>query len=68
MGGVEGAPRRIREAEITLDGRPVEARTFDEAASVAAAAVRPFDDYNNTIQFRRGLVKTLTKRALELAS
>jgi len=68
VGGAEGAPRRIAEAEAALNGQPASAATFDAAARAAAAAIMPFDDHNNTIEFRRSLVATLAKRALEQAA
>lgn len=68
VGGAEGAPRRIAEAEAALDGRPATPATFEAAAQAAAAAISPFEDHNNTVAFRRSLVATLARRALEQAA
>jgi aerobic carbon-monoxide dehydrogenase medium subunit len=68
VGGAEVAPRRISEAEVTLVGRTPTKSSFEATAEAAAAAVQPFDDNNNTVEFRRGLVLTLAQRALENAS
>ncbi len=68
VGGAEGAPRRIPEVEAALNGRPATVETFAAAAAVAAEAVDPFEDHNNTVDFRRALVETLTQRALEEAA
>jgi carbon-monoxide dehydrogenase medium subunit len=40
---------------------------FAAAAEAAAVAVDPMEDFNNTAAYRRGLVRTLTQRALERA-
>ena len=68
VGGAEVAPRRIPEAEATLVGRTPTRSSFEAAAEAAAAAVQPFSDNNNTVEFRRGLVVTLAQRALENAA
>jgi carbon-monoxide dehydrogenase medium subunit len=68
VGGAEATPRRIGEAEATLAGGEPGLTAFASAAEAAAAAIDPFDDNNNTVAFRRGLVRTLTLRALESAA
>jgi carbon-monoxide dehydrogenase medium subunit len=67
VGAVEPYARRLREAEEVLRGRTPSANVFAAAAKVAAAAVDPMEDINNTSAYRRGLVLTLTQRALESA-
>jgi carbon-monoxide dehydrogenase medium subunit len=68
VGGAETHPRRIAEAENALRGRIPSASTFEEAATIAAVAIDPMEDNNNTAEFRRGLVRTLAQRALESAA
>lgn len=68
VGGAEDHPRRIGDAEAALEGKPPEAEAFGAAAVAAAAAVDPLEDINNTADYRRGLVGTLVRRALESAA
>jgi carbon-monoxide dehydrogenase medium subunit len=68
IGGAEAVPRRISDAESALLGREISASSFERAAKIAAEVVQPFNDNNNTIDFRRSLVRTLTRRALESAA
>jgi carbon-monoxide dehydrogenase medium subunit len=68
IGGAEGAPRRLPEAEAALNGNVADIETFAHAAAAAADGVEPLEDHNTTIDFRRALVKTLTQRSLESAS
>src|SRR5262249_8808056 len=65
IGGAEGRPRRIAEAEATLRGRPFEAKTIQAAAEAAAAAVDPLEDIQADAEYRRDLVVAVTRRALE---
>jgi carbon-monoxide dehydrogenase medium subunit len=68
IGGAEARPRRIAEAEQALAGRLPEAAAFHAAAETAAAAVEPLEDINTSADYRRDLVRTLTRRALERAA
>lgn len=68
IGGAEGRPRRLTEAEKALNGRAPDAATFRAAAEAAAAAVDPMDDAQATADYRRELVRTVTQRALERAA
>ncbi|HML13803.1 MAG TPA: FAD binding domain-containing protein, partial [Xanthobacteraceae bacterium] len=67
IGGAEARARRVPEAEAVLCGRAPQAGVFAQAGEAAAAAVDPLEDLNNTATYRRGLVRTLTERALESA-
>jgi carbon-monoxide dehydrogenase medium subunit len=67
VGGVEPQPRRIAQAEQALTGRAPDARAFEAAAAAAAAAVEPLDDAATSAAYRRDLVRTVTRRALEQA-
>lgn len=68
IGGAEPCPRRIADAEAALNGRPPTAALFGEVAGIAADAVDPMEDSNNTADYRRSLVRTMTLRALETAA
>jgi len=68
IGGAEARPRRIAEAEATLRGRPPTIATFRSAAEVAADAVDPIEDIQSDAEYRRDLVRTITRRALERAA
>ncbi len=68
IGGAEACPRRIAAAEEALRGRAPGPAAFNEAAEAAAAAIDPLEDHNNSADFRRGLVRTLVRRALESAT
>ncbi len=68
VGGAEPHPRRIEAAEHALAGQAPGPAPFAAAAERAAAAVDPMEDANNTAQYRRDLVRTVTRRALEQAA
>jgi carbon-monoxide dehydrogenase medium subunit len=65
--GVEGAPRRLAEAEACLNGRAPTREAFRAAANAAAEAVNPVDDSAETIGYKRDLVRAVTFRALAKA-
>jgi carbon-monoxide dehydrogenase medium subunit len=65
IGGAEPHPRRIEDAERELAGRPASAETFAAAAERAAAAVDPLEDAATSAEYRRDLVRTVARRALE---
>jgi carbon-monoxide dehydrogenase medium subunit len=68
VGGAEEVPRRIAEAELALDGAAPEAAAFEAAAEAAADAVDPMTDIATGADYRRDLVRALTRRALERAT
>jgi aerobic carbon-monoxide dehydrogenase medium subunit len=68
LGGAEGRPRRITEAEAALAGRAPTQDNFRAAADAAAAAIDPLEDSQTSGEYRRDLVRTILRRALERAS
>jgi carbon-monoxide dehydrogenase medium subunit len=65
--GVGPRPIRVVKAEQVLVGRPSREATFREAAEVAAEQVDPSSDFHATSEYRRDLVRALTRRALMAA-
>lgn len=65
LGGAEDRPRRIAAAEAALNGRPPDDTTFRAAAEAAADAIDPLEDAQTTAEYRRDLVRAVTRRALE---
>lgn len=68
VGGAEPHARRLSQAEDALRGQKPRADAFAATAEAAAQTVDPMEDINNTAAYRRGLVRTLTLRALESAA
>lgn len=68
VGGAEGRPRRIGEAEAALAGKPPSREVFAAAGDAAAAAVDPMEDLQANAKYRRDLVRTVVRRALERAA
>jgi len=68
VGGAEPHARRIGEAERALAGQAPGPAAFAAAAETAAQAIDPMEDVNNTAQYRRDLVRAMTRRALERAA
>jgi carbon-monoxide dehydrogenase medium subunit len=68
VGGAETHPRRIAAAEAQLAGRAPGADVFRAAADAAAAAIDPLADHQTSAEYRRDLVATVTRRALEQAT
>jgi carbon-monoxide dehydrogenase medium subunit len=65
VGGAEHFPRRITEAEATLDGNAPSDKLFRAAAEAAADAIDPMEDHQTTAAYRRDLVRAVVRRALE---
>jgi carbon-monoxide dehydrogenase medium subunit len=67
LGGAEAHARRMPAAEAALKGATLDKAAFVKAAEAAAVACDPMEDFNNTADYRRGLVRTMVERALESA-
>jgi len=68
VGGAETRPRRITAAEALLTSRAPEPAVFRTAAEAASAAIDPLTDAQTNAEYRRDLVATVTRRALEQAA
>jgi aerobic carbon-monoxide dehydrogenase medium subunit len=68
VGGAEPHPRRIAQAEAALAGKPPGTDAFRAAADAAAASVDAMGDNQASAEFRRDLVRAVTRRALERAA
>lgn len=62
------SPRRLTSVEAALDGARPGAALHAEAARIAGLAVDDVNDMHASSQYRRSLVETLTRRALEQAA
>jgi CO/xanthine dehydrogenase FAD-binding subunit len=67
LGAVAPTPVRATAAEARLEGEVVTAALIDEAADLAVHASRPISDQRGSAEFRRHLVRVLTRRTLTTA-
>jgi carbon-monoxide dehydrogenase medium subunit len=65
IGGAEPNARRIAAAEQALAAHVPGPQSFAAAADAAASAVDPMEDAITSADYRRDLVRTVTRRALE---
>ncbi len=68
LGAVSDRPVRASAAEDHLTGGPATSEAFAAAAEVAAQEVDPMEDIHGSAEYRRDLVRALTRRALEQAT
>ena len=67
LGAVGPTPLRAASAESCLKGHGFSARTAEEVAECAADDARPIDDVRAGADYRREMVRVLTRRAIESA-
>jgi carbon-monoxide dehydrogenase medium subunit len=67
LAAVAPVPLRAPAAEQALEGRPLTAELIEQAAGLAAEAARPISDQRGSAEFRRHLVRVLTRRTLTTA-
>ncbi|MDZ7677764.1 MAG: FAD binding domain-containing protein [Acidimicrobiales bacterium] len=65
LGGVADRPVRVAAAEEILQGAAPGPAAFEEAAQAASTSVDPHGDLQGPPEFRRDLVRAMTRRALE---
>ena len=68
VGGAEGRPLRVHEAEAALRGAPPEPAALDAAARTVAEVIDPVSDATCSGDYRRHLAEVLARRALEEAA
>jgi len=67
LGAVAPTPIRAKGAEGILKGQRFSEKIIEKAAQVAAEESRPIDDHRASAEYRREMVKVLTRRAIEQA-
>lgn len=67
LASVAPTPLRVPAAEQALEGEPLTPERIGRAADLAAGAARPISDQRGSADFRRHLVRVLTRRALDRA-
>jgi carbon-monoxide dehydrogenase medium subunit len=67
LAAVAPTPVRATAAEQALQGQPLTAAAIERAAELAVQAARPIDDQRGSADFRRHLVRVLTRRTLTRA-
>ena len=64
LGGIGSTPILATQAAAALIGRPADETAFADAAALAATCFEPTVDVSATPDYRRDLVRAVTKRAL----
>jgi len=67
LAAVAPVPLRAREAEQSLEGKPVTPQAIERAAELAVGAATPISDQRGSADYRRHLVRVLTARTLRTA-
>jgi carbon-monoxide dehydrogenase medium subunit len=67
LAAVAPVPLRAAAAEQSLEGQPVTPERIARAADLAVEAARPISDQRGSAEFRRHLVRVLTRRTLTTA-
>ena len=67
IGGAADKPIRMTRAESDLVGRNADPEVCEAAADLAASEVDPLGDIHGSSEYRRDLVRVMTKRALRQA-
>jgi aerobic carbon-monoxide dehydrogenase medium subunit len=67
LGSVAPMPIRSPSAEAALMGERPDDELFEKAGNAASTDAKPIDDFRGSAEYRREMVKVLTRRALILA-
>lgn len=67
LAAVAPVPLRARAAEQALEGKPVTPEAIERAAELALGAAKPISDQRGSADYRRHLVRVLTRRTLRAA-
>jgi carbon-monoxide dehydrogenase medium subunit len=68
LGAVAPTPIRARQAEAALEGNSISEPLFGQAAKTAASKASPVSDIRGSAEFRRHVVRVMTKRCLREAA
>ena len=66
MTNVGATPVKARKAEDFLRGKKLDDAAIAQAAQLAADQAEPSADLRGPVEYKKGLVKELAKRALQL--
>jgi carbon-monoxide dehydrogenase medium subunit len=64
MGAVAPVPMRAKKAEEILRGKQLNDDLIENAAQIASEESKPIDDIRGSAEYRREIVRALTKRAI----
>ena len=64
LAAVAPVPLRARQAEQALEGKPVTPEAIERAAELAVGVAKPISDQRGSADYRRHLVRVLTRRTL----
>ncbi len=67
LGAVAPVPMRSPSAEAVLMGERPDDTLFEKAGTEASKDAKPIDDFRGSAEYRREMVRVLTKRALRMA-
>jgi len=67
LAAVAPTPIRATAAEAALEGKALTPELIDRAAELAVQSARPISDQRGSSDFRRHLVRVLTRRTLTAA-
>jgi carbon-monoxide dehydrogenase medium subunit len=67
LGAVGPTPMRATRAEAALQGQTVTDQVIEAASRISSEEARPIDDVRSSAEYRREMVRTLTRRALRQA-
>ena len=67
LGAVAPVVVRASEAEASLEGQQITSELLDKAAALAVSSARPISDQRGSAEYRRHLVRVLTRRTLQTA-
>jgi CO/xanthine dehydrogenase FAD-binding subunit len=65
MGAVAPVPMRAKKAEATLRGKQFSDDLIESAAMIASEESNPIDDIRSSAEYRKEMVKVLTKQAIK---
>lgn len=65
MGAVAAIPMRAEKAEKALIGKGLHDGLIEDAANLASQEAKPIDDIRSSAEYRREMVKVLTRRAIK---